>query len=504
MKVRNSGKRFDALFEEAQLLPKQSPVKAVAYREKVALENGSIDSSEFSSNPSFGSCDDLDSFVNVSISGILSDDDISSIQANDKHGSKSLPRFTVNTTRTRALLGAQPVFQKRKNNHVNPMGGENSLSSTKTPPLTPNSSEIISVYLSSNNKKNHTRDKNVLFADAENDYDNHQQVEIPLNQLSKSIRIQSSTFSPHAVHSSIPRNASLQLSSSESSLSNPEISRGDDDDHPFDRTGDFHGTSSHHTTGHCNTKAALEVELWKEILMTRVSRLGPHDLAVAKGLNELGAAHVRNKQYTEALAVYKKAARILRQHHGDLSLAVAHALDKVGLAASLCPTTTDPSMTLESPTSSSSPTHQQQQHGENLEWGLVAIKEALKIRLHFLGPWHVDVVDTLNNLAGIHLRRNEKHKAYDAYLQVLTVRIAIFGKNHASVAITAQTLGILSMSISNFHQAMNFFTVCLSIYKRGMHLKDGHPLVQQTFKKMDKMRSVIERTDLCRGSNRVT
>ena len=177
--------------------------------------------------------------------------------------------------------------------------------------------------------------------------------------------------------------------------------------------------------------------------------------------------------------MYKKAARILRQHHGDKSLAVAHSLDKVGLAASL------------SPTEPMAPTLNTQQHSENLEWGLVALKEAFKIRLNYLGPWHVDVVDTLNNIAGVHLRRNEKEQAYDAYLQVLTVRIAIFGKNHASVAVTAQMLGRLCMSIAKLTEAMNYFKVCLKIYRTGMNLKDSHSLVQKTFKSMDKTQQLM-------------
>jgi hypothetical protein len=87
-------------------------------------------------------------------------------------------------------------------------------------------------------------------------------------------------------------------------------------------------------------------------------------------------------------------ARILRLESGDPSLlVVAHALDKVGLAASLCPTE-----------QSLDPSSSSVQVPENLDWGLVALKEAFKIRFNYLGPWHVDVVDTLNNIAGIHLR----------------------------------------------------------------------------------------------------
>lgn len=467
------------LLAEIQLLPKSAPpldsakwrpVKAAAYKDRMALENGSIDSSEFSSNPSFGSCDEVDSYVNASISGLLSEDDVSSHLADDpayakaknKTGKlmKGLPRFTVNTTRTRALLGAQPVSQKKKKGHEH----LDHSSFVKTPPLTPNSSEIISVY---SQKLNQAGFHNTATGPVTNRLpleEFNQQIIIPSSRISNSIRIHKSTLS------NVSGDASL--TSTETSSSDPAHNS---------KSWDMIGLQSKTTVG-CS-KATLEVELWKEILMNRVSRLGPHDLEIAKGLNELGAAHIRNKQHTEALAVYKKAARILRQHYGDQSLAVAHALDKVGLAASLCPT---------EPISPTSSTHV----SENLEWGLVALKEAFKIRLHFLGPWHVDVVDTLNNLAGIYLRRSEKDKAYDAYLQVLIVRIAIFGKNHASVAVTAQTLGTLSMTMTKFNEAMNYFKVCLRIYRQGMNLKDNHPLVLQTFKRMDKTQQLMSCTKL--------
>lgn len=78
------------------------------------------------------------------------------------------------------------------------------------------------------------------------------------------------------------------------------------------------------------------------------------------------------------------------------SLVFARGLDKVGLAASKCP----------------SP--------ENFELALLALNEALHIRISQIGPHHCDTVDTLNNIAGIFLNMKEWSRAKDAYVDVLT------------------------------------------------------------------------------------
>jgi len=179
----------------------------------------------------------------------------------------------------------------------------------------------------------------------------------------------------------------------------------------------------------------------------------------ASGLMGLGAALMRCKEYMDAFSVYKKAVKILRHRHGENNLIVAHALDKVGLAASLCPKVG---------------------LSDNLEWALMALNEAFHIRHSILGPWHCDVVDTLNNIAGVYMRQRELIKAIDSYVEVITVRSAIFGEMHPSVAVTSQTLGTLHLWMSNFHEALQYFNYTLRIYKSdSMKLKDRHPLVQK-------------------------
>jgi len=175
---------------------------------------------------------------------------------------------------------------------------------------------------------------------------------------------------------------------------------------------------------------------------------------VAQKLCNLGNALLTCKEYAKSLSAYKKAVPILREKYGGNSLFVACALDKVGYAASMNPTE------------------------KNLNWALVALHEALIIRHAHLGPHHCDVVDTLNKIAGIHLHRCDWEAARDAYIEVLTVRAAIFGRNHPSVAVTAQTLGRVYSSLSEFELALTYMEIALKLFReKPMSMKDNNPLI---------------------------
>jgi tetratricopeptide (TPR) repeat protein len=168
---------------------------------------------------------------------------------------------------------------------------------------------------------------------------------------------------------------------------------------------------------------------------------------------------ILTKDFEEALVTFKRTVSILGQHYSEDSLIVAKALDKIGLSATLSPSQ------------------------ENLDWALLALHEAFHIRYAQLGPHHCDVVDTLNNIAGVYLHKKRWENARDAYIDVLTVRVAIFGRNHPSVAITAQTLGKVFSHLSDFRNALNFMELALTVYREEpMALKDNHPLVGKTLK----------------------
>lgn len=217
--------------------------------------------------------------------------------------------------------------------------------------------------------------------------------------------------------------------------------------------------------------AVAEREHWTRVIMERVVQYGPESVAVGRAMSDLGCAHMRCKDYAHALSVYKKAVHILRKNHGNNSLAVAHVLDKVGVAASFCPNSdTD---------------------GKTLDWALVALGESFHIRYHNLGPWHCDTADTLNNIAGVHMRKRELIEAKEVYKEVLTVRAAIFGNVHPSVAVTAQTLGTVHLWLSEFEHAFRHFNYALRLYRENMKLKETNPLVIKALKSVESTERVM-------------
>lgn len=194
---------------------------------------------------------------------------------------------------------------------------------------------------------------------------------------------------------------------------------------------------------------------------------GRQSLPTAHIMMELGACLLRCKQHVQALSMYENAVAIYRMHHGSHSLSVARGLDRVGFAATLCGTID----------AGGGGTR------DNLQYAQEALKEALRIRVDYLGPHHCDCVDTLNNIAGVYLQKKEYDMAKELYLDVLHVRSKIFGMYHPSIAITAQMLGKIYFYHGDFKNAMFYYELALRVYRgEQMNLKENHPLVSKVLK----------------------
>ena len=78
------------------------------------------------------------------------------------------------------------------------------------------------------------------------------------------------------------------------------------------------------------------------------------------------------------------------------------------------------------------------------------------------------------------MHKREWETARDGFLEVLTVRIAIFGRYHPSVAVTAQVLGKVHCHLGQYEVALKYMKMGLKIYKEEtMNLRDSHPLVEK-------------------------
>mmetsp|Transcript_23116 Transcript_23116/g.34131 ORF Transcript_23116/g.34131 Transcript_23116/m.34131 type:complete len:334 (-) Transcript_23116:144-1145(-) len=212
-------------------------------------------------------------------------------------------------------------------------------------------------------------------------------------------------------------------------------------------------------------KARNERNYWNKIVSNRISYHGTVNIRVGEGLLLLGTAHMRCKEYDDALKVFKSAALIFRTVYGDMHLCLARSLNKVGLAASrLCTTASD-----------------------NLAFK--ALHESFDIRLKKLGPYHIDTVDSLNNIAGLNLRLHKYNSARKAYHEVYLRRQFIFGQNHPSVAITAHALGGVYMQLAQLNHATKYYQRAMDLYL-SLKLKDENQSIQRLLRDISALERV--------------
>lgn len=184
-------------------------------------------------------------------------------------------------------------------------------------------------------------------------------------------------------------------------------------------------------------KSRQELEYWKASVEHLQANSESSSIRTAEALMNLGNAQLACKDFLESGKTYLAALKIYQMQGGNLNLAVARALDKVGLAASM--------------------THQ------HLDLALTALSEALTMRCEVLGPEHVDSIDSLNNVAGVRLNRGEFKVAAENYQEVLQYRQNIFG-NHACVATTASILASIECErLHNIDSARGHFRLTRDI-----------------------------------------
>lgn len=217
-------------------------------------------------------------------------------------------------------------------------------------------------------------------------------------------------------------------------------------------------------------KHVQERFFWNKIVTDRIRHYGgAMHLRVAEGLMLLGNAHLNCAEYSDALKIYRSAVRIFRNLRGDSHLTVARSLDKVGL---VCCRLKD---------------------SEHLTLALHALGEAFAIRYETLGPIHVDTVDTLNNMAGVHLHRGEFKQAREAYWEVYAVRQVLFGSRHPSVAVTAHALGSIHLNLAQVQDAARYYKRAMEIYK-AMSLSAENPTVKRLVRDMTTLARVSRST----------
>ena len=96
--------------------------------------------------------------------------------------------------------------------------------------------------------------------------------------------------------------------------------------------------------------------------------------------------------------------------------------------------------------------------------GLQSLRKCFKIRYDELGPWHIDTVETMNKMCNIYLKLRWYSRAKEGFMEVLTMRSAILGEQHPSVAVAAHSLGTLHIRRNETEQAKAYFMQALDIF----------------------------------------
>jgi hypothetical protein len=196
-----------------------------------------------------------------------------------------------------------------------------------------------------------------------------------------------------------------------------------------------------------------EQTYWNTILTARKMTHGIVHRKTAKAFMYLGNSHMRGGDYPQATKAFESACNIYKTLDGPHNLSVAGSLDSIGLAA------------LRSRKSTIT-----------LDKANTVLGEAFAIRFALLGPWHVDTVETYNKIASVHLHLQEFREAAKAYEEVHSVRAALFGERHPSVAIAAHSLANVYLKLSQHDLSYHYYNVALDIYTH-MQLPTDHPTV---------------------------
>jgi CHAT domain-containing protein len=115
--------------------------------------------------------------------------------------------------------------------------------------------------------------------------------------------------------------------------------------------------------------------------------------------------------------------------------------------------------------------HRAAKYGE----ALLQVERALEIRQRVLGPEHLYVAQSLNNLAHIHLDKGAYAKAEPLFIRALGIRERALGPEHPDVAETLNRLAILYLNQGGYAKGEPLYLRVLSIREKA--LGPEHPLV---------------------------
>jgi Tetratricopeptide repeat len=109
--------------------------------------------------------------------------------------------------------------------------------------------------------------------------------------------------------------------------------------------------------------------------------------------------------------------------------------------------------------------------------GLQSFRKAFRIRYDLLGPTSIDTVELLNKCATNYMKLGMLSSAKNDFMEVLTLRTAILGPHHASVAVVARSLGMAHWQSNEHEQAKAYFLQALNVF--AVSGLGDHPMAER-------------------------
>ena len=189
-------------------------------------------------------------------------------------------------------------------------------------------------------------------------------------------------------------------------------------------------------------------------------------------LLHLGTAYLDAAEPERAAQVFQQAAT-QAQHYNNNPVARAHALHRAGVAYTAA---------------------------QRPDQAVPLLQQALALRIQHLGPWHVDAVDSMNHLGNAYSASTTSTsttasgavaEAVSCYWQVFWLRKAIFGNQHASVAVAAHELGNALYRTGQLEDADNFYQIALTVYEQNLGVsRETHPAVARLWRNIKRLERV--------------
>lgn len=197
-----------------------------------------------------------------------------------------------------------------------------------------------------------------------------------------------------------------------------------------------------------------------QALMDRIACYGFRSLQAAEAMIELGNAHLRIGEFDVAAESFENARHVYSEMKRPLG--VAKTLFRLGAVCLAM-------------------------GGEDDARGAVDLfLEALWIRHDNLDPWHVDTIETMNQLGHAYRQSNDLENARKCFWQVFWIRRAIFGGCHPGVAIAAHDLANTLFCTGAIDDARNFYQIAMGVYE-DMDLPFKNPSVVRLRRDMQRV-----------------